>query len=882
MTNYGRSRLTHQTRPSLLWAFAFLSTTGTADGRVDQGLLLADAGKALQPIVVSPKASSRVKAVADEVAGFLTRITGATFQVEVDDGSRGIVLGTLAEFPDPALAGPLAIRNGFDGREAFAIRTEPNRVRLVGATDLGASHAAFAFLEAIGCRWFFPAPEWEAIPSIPTLRVNVHMDDRPAIPARRIWYGYGFFEHGPQAKAVKDYEAWARRNRMAQSFGVNAGHAWQTIIDDHRALFAAHPEYRALNGGKRQGEQLCVSNPAVRKIAVDWALDYLRKNPSAEMVSMDCSDGDGQCECPECKRMGSVSDRVFGLANEAARAVAETHPGKMVGILAYNEHCEPPSFALELNVHVQLTAGFIRGRYRFDELLELWPKKCKNLGLYEYFSVWLWDFDRLPGGNGANVARMKTQIPRYAAHGATSLDCESGNNWGLHGRGYYVAQKLMWNPNADVDAILGDFYSKAFGPAAAPIKRYYERFDPGNQPLMSEHLLALGFRDVEEASRLAGGRADVQARLDHLKQYLRYVHLRWLVDREADKAKKKGLTLAALTHAYRTRYSYMNHWEAIRQGWTGEAAKEFGEPTWSFNKPVKQLWAVDRPYSREETETAFREGLEYFKTETIDEQSFSDDLVPVAFPTNAPPAESVQTYQYGLRYSLYCIGGEPLSLTVTPGTIAWYRDRAPARWSIADATGKRIAHGELPLDGKPHAIDVKVPKAGRYDFECDDSGAGWQIKVAAGKPASIALERGRTFHHAGWMQPMHFYVPKGTKELQYYWAGGPHWVHGPDGGKLKRVETSGKFVRVPVPAGADGKTWSFSELALGHLWFFNAPNRLAATPASLLIPKELADRDGLQRRFTVVLGRQHHLERRTDPADRHLRGSRRVDSAVTR
>ena len=34
----------------------------------------------------------------------------------------------------------------------------------------------------------------------------------------------------------------------------------------------------------------------------------------------------------------------------------------------------------------------------FDELRELWPKKCKSMGFYDYYSVWLWDFDKLPGG----------------------------------------------------------------------------------------------------------------------------------------------------------------------------------------------------------------------------------------------------------------------------------------------------------------------------------------------------------------------------------------------------------------------------------------------------------------------------------------------------
>src|SRR5262249_55907982 len=155
---------------------------------------------------------------------------------------------------------------------------------------------------------------------------------------------------------------------------------------------------------------------------------------------------------------------------------------------------------------------------------------------YEYFSVWLWDFDRLPGGKGGNITRTKTMIDRYVKAGATSFDAESGNNWGVHGRGYYVANKLLWNPEADVDALLADFYEKAFGPGAAAMKRYYERVAPDDAPLLSRGLLGEAFRDVDEAAGLAKDRPDVQARLDQLKHYLRYIQLRWQLDHEKDKA----------------------------------------------------------------------------------------------------------------------------------------------------------------------------------------------------------------------------------------------------------------------------------------------------------------------------------------------------------
>jgi hypothetical protein len=96
------------------------------------------------------------------------------------------------------------------------------------------------------------------------------------------------------------------------------------------------------------------------------------------------------------------------------------------------------------------------------------------------------------------------------------------------------------------------------------------------------------------------------------------------------------------------------------------------------------------------------------------------------------------------------------------------------------------------------------------------------------------------------MQPMHFYVPKGTRELHYYWHGGPHRIHGHDGALLREVKTKGEFVKVAVPEGADGKTWHFTQLAFGTLRFFNVPNYLAASPAALLVPKEVAEKDGLQ------------------------------------
>jgi len=812
--------------------------SGASEERAAERLLLAENGAARLPIVVAQDASESTRQVAAELAEYLGRITGAKFDVTTGDGVRGIVLGTLAQFPDSGLNEALAIRDGVDGREAYAIRTEPDRLRLIGATELGASHAAFRFLESLGCRWFFPAPEWTLVPQRPTLAVRINETDRPTILSRRIWWGYGFFDRG-EGRCQADNEAWARHNRMAMSRKIWCGHAWQSIIADNRAAFDAHPEYLALVKNERRGPQMCVSNPAVRQVAIEWALSQLRRRPELDMVSLETSDGSDHCECESCQKLGSISERAFGLANEAARAIAKEFPGKMVGMYAYNDHCEPPSFPLEPNVYVQSTAGFIRGRYTFDELMEIWPKQCRNMGFYEYFSVWLWDFDMPPGGRGADVKLICQRMRKYAALGATSVDCESGNNWGLHGRGYHVANRLLWNPGTDVDALLADFYGQAFGPAAAVMQRYYERLDPGNDPLLSEHLLGLALRDLDEASRLAQDRPDVLARLDHLKQYQHYVRLRWEYQRAADKPRQQELALQALTHVYRTRYSYMNHWEAIRQSWIEQLVKEFDQPSWS-DRGGQQTppWKIDQPVGRDETEQRFRDDLVFFPPQDVAERSFSTDLVPAGLKSDSPPA-SRQQYQKGTRYALWSTGGEPLEMTIVTGVIAWYRDRPDATYVVTDASGKEVTRGRLPQDGKEHPLRVEVAAAGLYWFEFNDQAAAWSIRVAAGRPVAVALSRSAPPAHLGHMQRMYFFVPRGTRKIEYYWKGGPHTMHGPDGAVRAEVTANGKFVTVDVPAGSDGQSWSITKLALGHLWFFNVPNYLAASPDALLVPREV-------------------------------------------
>jgi hypothetical protein len=688
------------------------------------------------------------------------------------------------------------------------------------------------------------------VPRTPNLAVDIDLSERPAILARRIWYQWGFFDSA-QKKSIADYRNWARRNLMDSSLTVRCAHSWQAIISKNKKIFKEHPEYLALTKSKkrggsdgekgemvRAGTHLCVSNPEVVEICKRYVDNYFARHPNADMVSMEAADGDGYCKCDACSKLGGTSNQVFGLANKIANHVAGKYPGKLVGALAYASHSQPPTFKLAPNIYVELTGGFIRGKYTYDELLELWPKKVSNMGFYEYFSVFQWNWDKIPGGHGADVTYLTKRIRRLAARKARSLTAESGNNWGLHGRGYIVANRLMWNPKADPEEILADFYEKAFGPAAKVMRRYYERLAPENVRMVTKDLLARASRDLREAAKLAGDDVAIQARLDDLKIYMRYNHLRWLFDHAPTKAEKRKYAEQVITLVYRSRYTYMNHWEAIRQFWVAKMAKKFNIPDW---KTKKAPWIGRKPYSRREIDAFFNEILDYFQPVKVERTRFSRDLVVVKLNENKPYAINGLGggWQGKMTMAIGSVLGEPLKISVQTGIISWYRDRAKAFYEISTQTGKTLMKGRLPLDGKRHLLVCRVPRPGVYRLTVSDASA-WKTYTDSTVPLAFTTLPSRP--HSAMNNPFYFYVPKGDDAIKYFWVGRAHKVFAPDGELVREVrdDESGELISIPVPKGADGKLWKFSGFTLNKLDFLNVPNLLFHSNQVIILPAELA------------------------------------------
>jgi len=292
----------------------------------------------------------------------------------------------------------------------------------------------------------------------------------------------------------------------------------------------------------------------------------------------------------------------------------------------------------------------------------------------------------------------------------------------------------------------------------------------------------------------------------------------------------------------------MQHSAAI---WTEAPywADVYKDPNW---KDEKAVWKVEEPYSHEETEKLFQVGMDFFKTKDVQEKKFSTDLVPVQFPDAKypvltpffPDSASTQFLQAPVRYALYSMKGEPLDVDITVAAAPIY--------TLLDEGGKVILSNDKfkPLsermvgENKVHKFQLKVPRAGLYYFDVKVAG-WWGIGFPKGRMGTVELRRTNALDSYVWGNTNHyFYVPLGTREIQYYWAGAPHKLIDPADNVVVDTTASGEYITVGVPEGMDGQVWSITG-RLGHLWLFNCPNYTAATPEALMVPREVAEKDGL-------------------------------------
>ncbi len=807
---------------------------GEHTNRSSEKSIIASDSKALFPVIVSAKASPEVRRSAHDLSRYLSKISGCKFEEKTGDGKAGIAVGTVNDFPEIPFK-PKFDANHPGERQGYEIKSHANGVYIIGATPKAVEYAVYDLLRRFGYRSYFPMKKWEIIPLKKRLDFAAHIRETPDYYTRNIWPGYGYWREY-KASAIQ----WDIVN-SGKGYRLSTGHAYDKIIKRNKSAFKAHPEYYGLLGGKRKSSKFCISNPGLRQLVSDYALKIFEQKPETDSISMDPSDGGGWCECAECAKIGSPSDRALFLANTVASAVEKKFPGKRIGMYAYNQHSPPPNINAHPNIVVNVATAFIRGGYNVNALIQGWHKKKATIGIREYYDVFPWSYNAPGKASGNNLGYLKRTIPDFYSKGARYMTSEAGDDWGSNGLGYYIAQRILWNieNSKKINYFTDDFVQNCFGPAAATMKKFYTLLDGTNKKTLCPDLLGRMYRLLDKARKEAAGKAEITGRLDDLAVYTRYCEI-LMAYLQAPKKPKNLENLMRFTA--RSKNTRMVHSLAAFRRLTRKLSKKI--------KPID--WKTSKPFSSEEIQEFIADGIASNKLLDFEPVSYNDELIASTVFLKKPFSGKRISRRRGTvsYYTWINKQVQPVKLSITGGLIKHYRDRGNVKIKFyklggASDTGTRETliqtDTSVPPDGKTRSVVLTPKQSGLHKIVISDGN----------DMTSMSWEKGTvmTFLSDGTQQPkisgsFYFYVPKGTKTLGFVCNIARGYIVSPDGKRIFKFKKSLGFKSLPVPDGMDGKLWKLQSIS-GKMGLLTVPPFLATEPAGLLLPEEVIKKDNL-------------------------------------
>ena len=376
--------------------------------------------------------------------------------------------------------------------DGFILRRQANVVSIAGSTSQGTYHGAMRFLDDIcGVRFYLPTDLFTSSPR-----------REPEVPAALNLRVEPFVRSGMISGlvAIPGDGDWSRRNAAVRRRGGTHQHNMFTMFEPARYA-AAHPEIYPILDGRRhipadgldQAWQPCLSAASLVDVALDAAIRYFRRQPSAAYVACSVQDGHTVCQCEACRSVyakhqtGSTppqeaetrgfSELYYAFIRKLALRLQDKLPGKQLVALVYGPARIPPAEKMPSNVvlftnfHIAelaadriLAADPATGLSPLDDVL----RRCDSFGNHDWYH-----------GNGFLIPRIYSgywsQFLRHLADRVetTHMYAEAYPNWGLDGPKLYILTRLWWDPRQDVGGLLRQFCQDMFGPAAEPMTEYF-------------------------------------------------------------------------------------------------------------------------------------------------------------------------------------------------------------------------------------------------------------------------------------------------------------------------------------------------------------------------------------------------------------------------
>jgi hypothetical protein len=232
----------------------------------------------------------------------------------------------------------------------------------------------------------------------------------------------------------------------------------------------------------KSGWQPCYSDPDTARICFEAACEAFEKDPELMGFSLAQNDGGGWCTCDRClallKGQPAVTANWYKywnfspihctFVNRVAQRVAEKYPGKMVGGLCYHSTAYPPRDMTYAPNTYLLRNGYCEDAdWEFKNNVLPWRGYIPRIGIYHYAFPLV-------------VPRMlldefQKGLQHHVKEGGNLYYAEAFPAWQIEGPKLWLMARLLWDTDADVEGLLGEYCEDLFGEAAAPMHEYWRR-----------------------------------------------------------------------------------------------------------------------------------------------------------------------------------------------------------------------------------------------------------------------------------------------------------------------------------------------------------------------------------------------------------------------
>jgi hypothetical protein len=439
-------------------------------------------------VVVGADAIPSERYAAAEFCRLYQAATGIELPTAPAAGGRpAVYIGTSTA----AQAHPLGFAIDDLGEEGLRIRIADQALLIAGGRPRGTLYGVYEFFERyIGVR-FLTRDHTHIPPGAADMAIPL-TDYRYVPPFSFRWPFYAENHQDPE------FAARLRVNTLAEDERLGGKSTQQLINHSMRAYVPveeyglAHPEYFALIDGVRKltgvggGPLVCSTNPDVIRIVTAAVERTLDANPALVDISVSAMDNDAFCECPECsalsEREGSRSAPHLALVNAVAARIAQSHPGVLVGTLAYRHTRKPPrTMRLLPNVEIMLCdieccilhplndPDCPRNRLFLEEFSQ-WRKLCPNIRIWHYNTNFR-NYDQ-PFPNFNTIAKNIQLFQDNGVRGVFMQASGDGLSGELSDLRNYVMANCLWRPARESWDLVEEFCRLHYGAAAQPILDY--------------------------------------------------------------------------------------------------------------------------------------------------------------------------------------------------------------------------------------------------------------------------------------------------------------------------------------------------------------------------------------------------------------------------